>query len=60
VALINLASPKLDCRTVQISAPEWEIERVKPTLTEQEVEAERQRAAVVKSDLDLLMDEDGW
>jgi hypothetical protein len=60
IALIDIASPTLECKTVNFGIPEWEKVKVKISEKELEAEVERLRTQVVKSDLDLLMDEDGW
>lgn len=60
VALINIASPNLECRTISFGIPEWE-KREKVEMTEEDIEAERARTAVVRSDLDLMNDEgEAW
>ncbi|KAJ9120752.1 hypothetical protein QFC22_002683 [Naganishia vaughanmartiniae] len=60
VALVDVNSPHLDCRTIQIGAPEWDAKKVKVTMTQEEIEAERQRSAIVRSDLDMVNDDEGW
>jgi hypothetical protein len=60
VTLVNIASSELDCKTISFGIPEWE-RKTKIELSEEEVEAERARTAVVRSDLDLMNDEgEGW
>lgn len=63
VVLLNLSSPTLEACTVQLGAPEWEPERAKPSVSELEAcaqaEAERLRASVITSNLDLMMDGEG-
>lgn len=58
VTLINIASRNLECKTVSIGIPEWD-KKTKIELSEEEVEAERARTAVVRSDLDMMNDEGG-
>jgi hypothetical protein len=58
VTLINIASRNLECKTVSIGIPEWD-KKTKVELSEEEVEAERARTAVVRSDLDMMNDEGG-
>lgn len=60
IALVDIASPDLTCRTVQIAVPEWEMAKVKVTMTEEEIEQARRQAEVVRSDLDLMADGDDW
>lgn len=60
VTLVNVNSTDLECRTLQIGIPEWDAKKVKVTLTQEEIEAERQRSAIVRSDLDMVNEDEGW
>jgi hypothetical protein len=60
VTLVNVNSPDLECRTLQIGIPEWDAKKVRVTLTDAEIEAERQRSAIVSSNLDMLNEDEAW
>lgn len=60
VTLINVNSEDLKCRTLQIGIPEWDAKKVRVTLTDAEIEAERQRSAIVSSNLDMLNEDEAW
>ncbi|GHJ84295.1 hypothetical protein NliqN6_0697 [Naganishia liquefaciens] len=60
VTLVNVNSADLECRTLQIGIPEWDAKKVRVTLTEAEIEAERQRSAIVSSNLDMLNEDEAW
>ncbi|KAI5453853.1 DNA polymerase delta small subunit Cdc1 [Naganishia albida] len=60
VTLVDVTSADLECRTLQIGIPEWDAKKVKIALTQEEIEAERQRSAIVRSDLDMMNEDEGW
>lgn len=60
VTLVNITSPTLECKTVTVGIPEWDTQ-TKVEMSEEELEAERARVAIVRSDLDMVNEQgEGW